>query len=254
MPSLRELQQDFTHAIFGGAATPALWHSTCPDPKTKCGLAAYRNSILANLAGAVIATYPVIERIVGHDFLAAAARRYAAERPSTSGDLNAYGHDFDDFLVTYEPAAELPYLPAVARLEWQVQLVEGASDAPAQDFSALAATPPADWGMVRFQLDPAHARLASEWPLARLWAINQPGYDGDFSVDFDTPQTVLIHRRASGVAVEEISMPEDALLAALSAGHCLESSVDAASRQGAVFDLQAALQRFIACGLLRQTY
>ena len=76
MPSLRELQHGFAAAVFSGDATPSFWGGKNSDLKAERGLAAYRNSILANLAGAVIATYPVIERIVGHDFLAAAARRW----------------------------------------------------------------------------------------------------------------------------------------------------------------------------------
>ncbi|MFA6311769.1 MAG: DNA-binding domain-containing protein [Sterolibacterium sp.] len=255
MPSLHKLQTDFAAAIFSGGdhVDALLAHCGGDGGRAALGLEAYRRSVLANLGGAVQATYPVLEAIVGKDFLTAAARRYALERPSTSGDLNAYGSDFDDFLAGYAPAADLPYLPAVARLEWLVQQVYGAADAQAQDFTALAATPPERWRELHFRLDPAHACLESTWPLARIWEVNQPDYDGDFLVDFDRAQTVLIHRRPGGTAVEALHPGEADFLRALGAGLNLDAAVEDATRF-AEFDLQASLQRFIAAGLLRQAY
>lgn len=255
MPSLRKLQTDFAGAVFAGAEHVDALLAHCGGDRSRAahGLEAYRRSVLANLSVAVQATYPVLEAIVGKEFLAAAARRYAMERPSTSGDLNVYGSDFDDFLAGYAPAADLPYLPAVARLEWLVQQVYGAADAPAQDFAALAATPPERWGELRFRLDPAHACLESAWPLARIWEVNQPDYAGDFLVDFDQAQTVLIHRRPGGTAVEALNSGEPDFLRALGAGLSLAAAVADAARF-AGFDLQASMQRFIAVGLLRQAY
>ncbi|RTL50949.1 MAG: DUF2063 domain-containing protein [Rhodocyclaceae bacterium] len=260
MPSLRELQTGFSAAVFTGGEAAAAFLADCvaggsgvDAARAERGLAAYRSSVLANLAVAVEATYPVVAAIVGQEFLAAAARRYARERPSGSGDLNAYGHDFGDFLATYEAAAELPYLPDVARLEWLVQQVYGAADASAQDLVLLASTAPERWGELRFRLDPAHGLFASSWPVARIWTVNQPGYAGDFLVDFDQAETVLVHRRAAGTAVEAVAPGDHALLWALAAGESLERAVEAAAGDPA-FDLPAALQRYVAAGLLLQAY
>lgn len=255
MPSLLSLQTAFAGAVFSGGEHVDALLAHCGDDRSRAahGLEAYRRSVLANLAVAVQTTYPVLEAIVGTAFLAAAARRYAMERPSTSGDLNAYGSDFGDFLARYQPAMSLPYLPDVARLEWLAQQVYGAADAPAQNLAALAATPPEQWGELRFRLDPAHACLASDWPLVRIWEVNQPEYRGDFQVDFEQAQTVLIHRRPGSVAVEPLYPGEHALLVALGAGLALDSAVEAASRLAA-FDLQASLRRCITIGLLRQAY
>jgi len=255
MPSLHELQTDFAAAVFAGGMHVDALLNHCGEDRDRAirGLEAYRRSALTNLAGAVQATYPVLEAIVGKEFLAATARRYALERPSTSGDLNAYGSDFDDFLASYEPASGLPYLADVARLEWLAQQVYGAEDVATQDLAALAATPPERWGELRFHLDPAHACLESAWPVARIWELNQPEYDGDFEVDFERAQTVLIYRRAGGVTVEELAPGEQDLLLALGAGETLGNAVEAAARSE-VFDLSASLRRFIASGLLRRAY
>lgn len=255
MPSLLELQTNFAAAVFNGNGhiDALLAHCGGTTARVAQSLEIYRRSVLANLTAAVQATYPVIESIVGKAFLAAAARQYALERPSTSGDLNEYGSDFDDFLSKYVPALSLPYLPDVARLEWSVQEVYGATNASVQDLSALVATAPQEWGGLRFCLDSAHAILASTWPLARIWQVNQPGYHGDFQVDFDQAQTVLIHRQGDGVAVEEISLGEQDLILALDKGMALNAAVQAATHDKS-FNLQAALQRFITSCLLRQVY
>jgi hypothetical protein len=251
MPSLRELQSSFAAAVFSGNEAAGEFLSCCTGSQAARGLQAYRNSVLANLAGAVRTTYPVLQRIVGQAFLDAAIRHYVLERPSTSGDLNAYGGDFDAFIAAYEPAAELPYLPDVARLEWQVQCLYGMADAPAQDLALLATTQPEHWGDLHFRLDPAHAVLASRWPLARIWEVNQPGHDGNFQVDFDIPQTVLVHRRPAGTVVEHLDEGVCALIQALAADATLAEAVDQAARHEA-FELQPALQRFVTNGLICQ--
>lgn len=225
MTTLRKHQQRFAAAV---------WASEMAQ--TSAGMAAYRRSVRANLAGAVQMSYPVIARIVGPDFLAEAARAYVEAVPSASGDLNQYGDRFDQFLASYPPAASLPYLPDVATLEWQVQTVLAAEAGPRQDLQYLAQTPPDEWASLTFTLDPAHRLLASRWPLTRLWALNQPDYDGDFSVDFSQAQYVLIHRRgqdavtgvAAGVVIESLDPAIFTLLQSLAAGVSLGEAVERA--------------------------
>lgn len=251
MSALHELQHAFAAAIFDGADAGLLGHCVGDPGRNARGLEAYRRSVLTNLATAVQATYPIIENIVGEEFLAAACRRYAQTWPSRQADLNAYGDRFADFLANFEAAASLPYLPDVARLEWLIQQVHGAADAPPQDLSRLATTTPAAWGELRFRLDPAHARLASRWPLVRIWQVNQADYTGDFAVDFSQAETALIQRQAGGIAVERLSPGENALLLDLHAGKTLGEAVTQAVAAEAQLDLQTALQRFIGNGLLR---
>jgi len=256
MSALRELQTDFAAAVFGaGLADAALLAHCAGDPaRAAQGIAAYQRSVLANLAAAVQATYPLIENIVGREFLATASRRYAQAIPSLSGDLNAYGDHFADFLAGDAASEHLPYLPDVARLEWLIQQVYGTADAPSQDLSRLATTPPQAWGELRFLLDPAHAVLASRRPVVRISEVNQPAYVGDFAVDFGQAEIALIHRRPTGIAVERLSVGEHALLLALHQDETLAVAVDKAVAAETAFDLQAALQRFIGNGLLRLAY
>ncbi len=252
MPSLRELQSEFAAAVFNGDATSGIL-TWCAGRCPHRGLEAYRRSVLSNLSAAVRTTYPVVGTIVGEAFLEAAAGSYARTRPSASADLNAYGSDFGDFLAAYVPAGSLPYLPDVARLEWLVHAVYGRADAPPQDLSLLAGTAAGRWGNLHFQLDPAHAVLVSRWPLVRIWEVNQPGYSGDFRLDFEEAQIALVHRRAGATVVEKLATGEHVLLHALAGGESLGVAVGEAARQDG-FDLQSALRRFISTGLIRRAY
>lgn len=258
MSALREMQTAFAAAAFAQGAERAQFFeqflAKFSHPASRHGargLAAYCTSIQANLAGAVVATYPVLTAIVGVEFLTAAARDYARQVPSRSGDLNRYGDDFDRFLACYAPAAPLPYLPDVARLEWRIQQVHTAPAAPVADLSALATTPSESWGSLRFRLDPGHQLLASSWPLARIWTVNQPDYQGDFTVDFDQAQSVLIQRNADGIHVSKLRPGEHSFLSLLQRGETLADAVAQASTQVADFDLGAVLQTHLASGLIR---
>ncbi len=251
MPALRELQTAFYDAMLYPAAEAAVLDRIEEDAATgRRRLAAYRDSIFANLTGALAATYPVVERIVGAAFFGEAARRYAVSNPSFSGDLNDFGGNFATFLADYPHAAELPYLPDVARLEWLVQCVYYGADPPPADLSALATTLPEQYGELRFECDPAHARLDSRWPLDRVWQVNAIDYAGDMTVDFSRPCRLLILRRQGLVGIEALAPGEATFFDGLRHGVTLAEAAAQASGVEAGFDLGAALRLLVTAGLL----
>ncbi|NTV12306.1 MAG: DUF2063 domain-containing protein [Zoogloea sp.] len=254
MPTLTELQAAFSAAVFqAGPAEQTLLSALEEEDATGLRrLAAYRRSIMGNLLNALEATYPVVAAIVGGPFFREAARQYVAATPSRSGDLNEYGGGFADFLAAYPHAAGLPYLPDVARLEWVVQAVYYAADAPAPDLSALATRAPADWDGLVFEVAGTCRRLDSRWPLVDIWTVNQPGYSGAMEVDFSRPARALVLRRGGRVHVETLTAGEAALFDRLAAGDTLATSLAAAATD-TNFDPAAALQRLARDGLLLGT-
>ena len=89
----------------------------------------YRHNVYTNLRGALKDIYPVILAIVGEAFFHHAADQFVAAHPSRSGDLNQFGGEWAAFLGSYAHAAELAYLPDVARLEWAWHRAFHAGDA-----------------------------------------------------------------------------------------------------------------------------
>jgi hypothetical protein len=245
--SLRELQLAFARAVLAddraGIAPRLYARGTSADAR----LAIYRNNTFSNLRSALRETYPVILRLVGDAFFDYAGNEFIQAHPSTSGDLNDFGTGFGEFLASWPPAAELPYLCDVARLEWAQERAYYAVDAAPLDLSRLAVVPPERYGELRLALHPAASLVASPYPVLRIWQVNQPGYEGEPSVDLgEGGVELLITRRALDVVTEPLSPGEFALLAALHDGEPLGRALDRAIQRDAAFDLQASLARRIS--------
>jgi hypothetical protein len=261
MPSLREIQQRFAADLLaGGTSVPTSIRA--PGSGAGARMAVYSRNIRSNYRNAMGATYPAVRRIVGTSFFHAAVDAYVEAHPSRSGDLNEYGDVFGDFLRRYDKAADLPYLPDVARLEWAIDEASRAADcASAADavLAALAEAPADALPGLRLGLEPSCRLVASASPLFRIWQVNQPGYDGELRVDFTTgPHCLRIRRETNGgrplrtddagIAVERIDAGDFEWLSALAHGATLAEALEQALDADSAFDLQAALQKFIGDG------
>ncbi len=181
MPSLRELQHGFVAAVLDqDDGAPAL--AITPAEAAAERIAIYRRAAFANYRNALGATYPVVARLTGTPFFNAAVDAFVHDHPSTCGDLNVYGDAFAAFLSSYAPAATLPYLADVARLEWAIDEAGRAPDArraPASVLAAFGAIAPDRLPALRVTLEPSCRLVASRYPILHLWQVNQTGYEGD---------------------------------------------------------------------------
>ncbi|MEP7180553.1 MAG: DNA-binding domain-containing protein [Betaproteobacteria bacterium] len=253
MPSLRELQQRFADAAFAPPGTAPAFGVVAPaDGALRIGI--YRTAMFANYRNALSASYPVVLRLTGTRFFHTAVDAFVRAHPSTSGDLNVYGDAFGDFLAGYAPAANLPWLRDIARLEWAQDEAHRARDAvhaPETVFAALAAAPADRLPLLRVTLEPSCRLIASSYPVLRVWQVNQSGFEGDARVSLDEgADTLLVRRDAHGVSIERIGAGDFAWLAALAGNATLGSAIDAAQTADAGFDLGTALRAHIAAGTI----
>lgn len=125
----------------------------------------YRNNIMSGLGNALIANFPLLEKLVGRDFLSSMVRTYIVSHPPTSGCLTFYGHDFDQFVAGFSPTAHLPYLADMAKLEILSNQSYHAKDDEALDTQNLADIS-AD-RLEQLELKPRDSvhLLQSPWPL-----------------------------------------------------------------------------------------
>jgi len=253
MPSLRELQRGFADAVFGPPGVAPGFGVVPPETGAE-RIAIYRTALFANYRNALSATYPVVKRLTGAAFFHAAVDAFVRAHPSVSGDLNVYGGAFGDFLAGYAPAAELPYLPDVARLEWAIDEAQRAPDsvrAPEAVLAALAAVPGESLPELRFVLDTSCRLVASNYPILRIWQVNQPDHGGDDQVMLDEgADTLRVGREARGVALERLGAGDFAWLAALASAAPLGAAIEAAQTADAHFDLGVALRTHIATGTI----
>ena len=252
MLGLRELQLGFAATVLDGAEGDFDRHVRAAGLSGARRLGVYRNNALLSLTGALEAVYPVVRRVVGEGFFQYAAAQYIARHPSRSGDLHEFGEHFPAFLQSFAPAADLVYLPDVARLEWMYHQVFHAAGHRPLDLAALAQVPVERQGELRFQLHPATRLLESAFPILRIWQVNQNGYGGDATVDLSEGGVKLLMVRRENLEIEFLPLEDGEfdLLRAL-AGDCdFTTACERAMAAQPTLDLPACFHRHVSQGVL----
>ena len=252
---LRETQIVFAAALLAGDAkahTEAAERIRAGKMTATRRLEIYRHNVHANLRGVLKDIYPVIHAIVGDAFFQQAADQFVGTHPSRSGDLNQFGGEWAAFLAAYPHAAELPYLRDVARLEWAWHQSFHAGDGQACDLAQLAAIPAEEHGALCFFLHPAVRLIESDFPILRIWEVNQPAFGGEIKVDWDAPVDTLLVYRTDGVEVliKRITGAGFAFLQALEQHASLEAAAAAALNLDNAFDLQGFLLESVQSGVI----
>lgn len=207
-------------------------------------LRVHRNNIFAGLDEALVAIYPVVQKLVGEDFFRTACRHFIPAQPPRAAPLHDFGKGFAAFLESYEAAQALAYLPDVARLEWEWHRSFHAADAGAFNASILTEVAVVDHGQLHFSLHPAARLLHSKYPVYRIWEVNQDEYTGDTAVDLDQGDSfVAVVRPRLDVRVQSLPGAEWRFLASLRDGLNLDEAYRYASRIDPGFDLAEVLQR-----------
>ena len=251
MPSLRELESSFGRALLGDPDT-ALLDLIAPDGLTSdARLRIYRNHVLVTLTDALIATFPVVCRLVDERFFRYAADQYIRAHPPTVPCLFEYGESFAAFLAGFGPCQHLEYLPDVARLEWAINFADHADDAVAIDATRLGEVPTDRIGSVTLALHPSVSFLSSRWPIDRIWRANQPDADPDATVNLDAGGAQLeIRRVGEDVVFRSLDDATYAFRTALACGESLELAVAAAHSADLDVDLALTMQQLLADGIV----
>lgn len=189
--------------------------------------AVHRNNVVASLIGVLRDTFPVVVALVGDAFFDAMAREHVDAHPPRSPVMGDYGAAFAGWLAGFAPAAALPYLPDVARLEWMRWQAQHAADADAIDPQALALRlhDPDALDATALALHPSLRWLRSAHPAVSLWRAHQldaTARDAALAgIDLGTPQAALVLRPHDEVLVVPLAAADADLVHALAAGHGL---------------------------------
>jgi hypothetical protein len=242
---LRAFQDGFADALFGADLTGALPPEIVPLV-AQPGFAVYRNTVIKGCIDALQANYPAVSRLVGDEWFRAAAAVFVRGNLPGRASLLDYGSEFPDFLATFEPARELPYLAPVARLDRHWTQAHCAADEPVLAAEIVARLPPEALG--RAVLTPhASARWAwhSEYPIRTLWERNRAAEGlADVSAT-DAPELAW---RAEGALLTRPGGKVESIPAA--EGEC--AFLDVCARGGTVAEAaQRALETEIDADLAR---
>lgn len=246
MLSLRNLQRQLAQDIFAAQGAD-IGHYVDPNGLTSARrVRVYRNNVFASLTDALKACYPVAERLVGEECFAYTAGSYIDAHPSRSGDLHEFGSQFPEFLRELPALVGLPYLPGVAQLEWACQEVYHAEASHPLDIVPLAAVSASDYSALRLHLNGASRLLRSNYPILRIWQVNQPGFTGDQTVDLgEGGVRLLVIQRDYAIDIKRLVTAEYEFLRAFAKGRTLAYASDRALEEDPEFDLAATLQKHV---------
>jgi hypothetical protein len=209
----------------------------------------YRNNVVVSLIASLQARFPAVEKIVGVEFFAACARTFVGRHPPRSKLMMTYGDDFPDFLAGFPPAAELPYLADVARIEVARTRAYHAADAEPFDPQELTSRPPEQLFAARLILHPSVQTIRSAFPVVTIWAMNS-GEAELGPVDLERAEAALVARRNDTVFVRALPPGGAEFLNAVQTGMTLGEAANEGARASADFDVAANLAGLIGSGLL----
>jgi hypothetical protein len=240
-PSLPDLQQDFSNALFDPSGEAQVLACFAAAPHADHRLALYRGNLTATWDKTLSNAYPVLRRLVGDEFFTALTRVYGMANPSDSPDLNHFGAGFAGFLAQFEHVAQYPYLPAMARLEWALHRGHYVQDAVGLSAAQLDAFGPEQLEEACLRLHPACTVLAAQWDIAGLWLAHQGEGEeegaGDFPPAFNEGSRYLVTRPRWRCELLPLGEGEHAALTALAAGATFGAALDQAFDVDEHFDV-----------------
>ncbi len=251
MPALSDQLSGFGGAIVRGDEPAPQIDKSYRNYSVATAIGIYCNNYRGNLHDTLAGAYPVIRQLVGDDFFRFMARKYIEQHPSRSGNLHHYGAEMGDFLASFGPAQELPYLPDVAALEWACHRAYFAEDAPTLDLDKLAQMPPGQYPDLVLHTHPSCHLVRSRYPVVTIWQAHQPGAGADFRIDLDSGASIaLVNRKNDVVTVNELPAADAGWLQAIQHGTALGEATAAALQRHPDFDLQGLLLNLVAQGVL----
>ncbi|MBK8175430.1 MAG: putative DNA-binding domain-containing protein [Rhodospirillales bacterium] len=255
MPPLPELQAAMRAVLRGGEMPSVLNDAISADGLSAASrLGIYRNHFRVSLIDALAASFPVVRRLVGEAFFRAIARRFVDTTPPRSPCLSEYGAEFPAFLGECAETRVLPYLGDVARLEWLVMAAENAADQPVLSATALAAMSPGAITGARFTLHPSVGLIASNFPIAQIWAANQE-CNQECTAAAETIDLsgggvhLLVHRCGGEVGWLVLPAAEFAFITLLKHGASFVAAIETA---GGVADLPALFGALLEGGVFSE--
>jgi hypothetical protein len=245
MTRLAEQQTRFAAALLD-PALPLPIGIVGPDKEPSLRrFSVYRNNVVVGLTSLLQDTFPAVQRLVGAEFFLAMAGAYVRQDPPRSPILLAYGGGFAAFIEKFEPAAGLPYLADIARLEWAWMQAYHARDAFGLVAEAFGDIPDKELPFLRLRLHPALHVIRSSMPVLTIWRMNvADGVPGPVELE-NNSEDVLIVRPMAAVEVRSIPPGGAEFLASLAEGRTVADAAECASACDRRFDLAANIAGLI---------
>jgi hypothetical protein len=243
--SLAHFQDAFSQALLGSDAAPAREVAALT---AQPAFAVYRNTVMKGCIDALLANYPAVTRLVGEEWMRAAAAIHVQRALPADPTLLRYGSDFEEFLAHFTPAAELPYLPGVARLDRLWNEAHAARDEAAMRPSAIAQLTP---DVLACTVLHPHAAARWAWfgdaPIYTLWSRNRTEDPSACDVEWQA-EGALLTRPDDAVTWIAADAATCAFLDTCAAGGTLTAAAQAALDMNEKADLAQLMSLLLTAG------
>lgn len=189
------------------------------------------------------AQFPVTRRLVGDDFLMAAADLFAEACPPLSPVVAEAGAGFPAFLAGFPPLGEMPVVADVARLEWAMVEAGGAAEATPLPLAALAGVDPARLAGARLALHPSLRLLTTPTPARSVWLAHQEADPPAAVADWQAEHTLVLRPEAA-LQLAALGSGESVFIAALAEGAAIEQAAAEAADDPGFAPGQALMDLF----------
>jgi hypothetical protein len=225
---LGRFQDDFLRALGEAAPDIGRW---LKSGASGAGLSVYRNTVAKGAIDALVANFPSVARLTGETWLMAIGAEFTRAHPPTDPTLMIYGDLFPDWLATFPPARDMPYLADIARLDRLWTESHLAADAEPLAANALASLSVDALSTAAAVLHPSARFAWFDSNIPTLWRAQRSAEDAG-PLTWDARPEGLLLVRPHGAVLDLVTGPgAHAFLGACGAGQSL--AIAAADALGA---------------------
>lgn len=181
----------------------------------------YRNNVFSSLVNNLHDGYGAVAKLLGEEYFKAVAAAYANTHLPQSPVMVFYGENFGDFLDSFPPLADYPYLGDVARLEYARRLALHCADAPMIDRQFLTTIDPENLLQMQFFLHPSLQLIESRFPVLSIW--RQQLENSDLPIP-ENGEDILITRPDMQIEMNFLPAGGAAFISALIGGSILQEA------------------------------
>lgn len=211
----------------------------------------YRNNFYISCKDYLAKSFQSVELLVGEEFFSQLAKAFIIQQPLTSASIESLGGPFASFIKVCHRTQSIPYLAAIADLDWafdKAKSVLHIADFPYQKLQQL----PAEHHLkVKFQLVPETLLTSASCPVLKIWSGIHSGHLDD--IDMQRGEYVILHPdKAQGAKYYTLSEQQYRFLTAVADGENLASlaTIDNFQQQLNYFIRHAVINNFILEGEL----
>lgn len=234
---LAELQREFTQHLLHNSADLEKLNITGPFAVEQL-LGLYRNNFYISCSDYLNNCFPSVAALVGEEFFAQLAKAFIMQQPLTCASIEAFGSKFAAFIRDCEQTQSLPYLEAIAELDWGFDKVKSVTEITDFPFQQLQQLTEEQQLKIQFQLTPQTLLINSKLPVLKIWLGIHSGNLDD--IDMQQGEYVILHPdREQGAKYYTISEQQFTFLSAVAKGESLATLAT-------LNDFQQQLNHFIS--------